>query len=82
MVGGDELLGLPYAFLGAGALGLLVSLWLVEDETTAGLMTRFYQQVAQGASYPAALRHAQLALKASHPHPYYWAPFMLIGQHA
>lgn len=82
VVGGDELLGLPYAFLGAGALGLLVSLWLVEDETTAGLMTRFYQQVAQGASYPAALRHAQLALKASHPHPYYWAPFMLIGQHA
>lgn len=82
VVGGDELLGLPYAFLGAGAQGLLVSLWLVEDETTAALMTRFYQQVAQGVGYPAALRHAQLALKASHPHPYYWAPFMLIGQHA
>ena len=33
VVGGDEPLGLPYAFLGAGALGLLVSLWLVDDET-------------------------------------------------
>lgn len=82
VVGGDELLGLPYAFLGAGALGLLVSLWLVEDETTAALMTQFYSQVAQGVSYPAALRRAQLALKSSLPHPYYWAPFVLIGQYA
>ncbi len=82
VIGGDELLGLPYAFLGAGAQGLLVSLWLVDDETTATLMPLFYQQLAQGAGYAAALRHAQLALKASRPHPYYWAPFVLIGQHA
>lgn len=82
VIGGDELLGLPYAFLGAGAQGLLVSLWLVEDQTTAALMPHFYQQLVQGASYPAALRQAQLALKTNHPHPYYWAPFVLIGQHS
>lgn len=82
VIGGDELLGLPYAFLGAGAQGLLVSLWLVEDQTTAALMPHFYQQLVQGARYPAALRQAQLALKTSHPHPYYWAPFVLIGQHS
>lgn len=80
VVGGDELLGLTYAFLGAGAAGLLVSLWLVEDETTAALMTHFYQQLDQGASHAAALRHAQRTLKENHPHPYYWAPFVLIGQ--
>jgi CHAT domain-containing protein len=79
VIGGDELLGLPYAFLGAGAVGLLVSLWLVEDEATAALMPHFYRQVAQGVSYPAALRLAQRTLRASHPHPYYWAPFVLIG---
>jgi CHAT domain-containing protein len=79
VIGGDELLGLPHAFLGAGAAGLLVSLWLVEDETTAALMTHFYRQLAQGSGYAAALRQAQLALKADHPHPYYWAPFVLIG---
>jgi CHAT domain-containing protein len=82
VVGGDEPLGLPYAFLGAGAVGLLVSLWLVEDETAATLMPRFYQQLAQGASYPGALRRAQIALKANQPHPYYWAPYVLIGQHS
>ncbi|MBK8985143.1 MAG: CHAT domain-containing protein [Chloroflexi bacterium] len=80
VIGGDELLGLTYAFLGAGAAGLLVSLWLVEDETTAALMTHFYQQLAQGTGHAAALRHAQRSLKKNHPHPYYWAPFVLIGQ--
>ena len=80
VIGGDELLGLTYAFLGAGAAGLLVSLWLVEDETTATLMTHFYQQLAQEAGHAAALRHAQRRLKETYPHPYYWAPFVLIGQ--
>ena len=80
VIGGDELLGLTYAFLGAGAAGLLVSLWLVEDETTATLMTEFYHCLAQGETHPAALRQAQLSLKATHPHPYYWAPFILIGK--
>jgi CHAT domain-containing protein len=79
VIGGDELLGLTHAFLGAGASGLLVSLWLVEDQTTAALMTDFYRRLAQGVSHPAALRQAQLALKANYPHPYYWAPFILIG---
>lgn len=79
VIGGDELLGLPHAFLGAGASGLLVSLWLVEDETTAALMTDFYGRLAQGDNYAAALRQAQLSLKTNHPHPYYWAPFVLIG---
>jgi CHAT domain-containing protein/tetratricopeptide (TPR) repeat protein len=79
VTGGDELLGLTHAFLGAGASGLLVSLWLVEDETTASLMTDFYHRLAQGESHSAALQQAQLSLKASHPHPYYWAPFILIG---
>jgi CHAT domain-containing protein len=45
-------------------------------------MPRFYQQLAQGASYPGALRRAQIALKANQPHPYYWAPYVLIGQHS
>jgi CHAT domain-containing protein len=80
VIGGDELLGLTYAFFGAGAAGLLVSLWLVEDETTATLMTLFYQQLAKEVGHAAALRHAQRRLKETYPHPYYWAPFVLIGQ--
>lgn len=78
---GDELLGLTRAFLGAGATTLVVSLWLAQDQTTAELMSIFYKQLQReevGAT--AALRHAQCILKRTHPHPYYWAPFILIGQ--
>jgi CHAT domain-containing protein len=79
---GDEILGLTRAFLGAGARSLCVSLWLVEDEASATLMACLYEQLAQGADYSLALRAAQLTLKERLPHPYYWAPFILIGQMA
>jgi CHAT domain-containing protein len=79
---GDELIGLARAFLGAGAASLVVSLWLVQDETTAGLMSDWYGALQEQPQQDraAALRKAQLRLKARCPHPYYWAPFVLIGQ--
>lgn len=80
VAGGDEILGLVRAFLGAGAATLVVSLWLVQDETTASLMADFYAEIHAGATPAQALRHAQMRLRRSHPHPYYWAPFVLIGK--
>ena len=79
ILGGDEILGLSRAFLGAGAAALAVSLWLVEDKTTALLMADWYQRLQQHGM-AAALRAAQLALKEQYPHPYYWAPFILMGK--
>jgi CHAT domain-containing protein len=43
-------------------------------------MERWYARMSDGAGRTTALREAQLALKERHPHPYYWAPFVLIGQ--
>lgn len=77
---GDEVLGLTRAFLGAGARALLVSLWLVQDTTTAALMREWYALIAHGMGHAAALRLAQIALRRQFPHPYYWAPFFLIGE--
>ena len=77
---GDEIIGLTRAFLGAGAATLVASLWLVEDETTAVLMAHWYEQMRRQQGRAAALRVAMLALKSEYPHPYYWAPFVLIGQ--
>ena len=77
---GDEILGLTRAFLGAGARALIVTLWLIEDESSASLMACLYERLAQGADYPSALRTAQLTLKEKLSHPYYWAPFIAIGQ--
>ncbi|MDP8929316.1 MAG: CHAT domain-containing protein, partial [Actinomycetota bacterium] len=76
---GDELMGLTRAFLGSGATTLVASLWLVQDETTAELMEMWYEQLRKGVGRAAALRNAQLALKQRWSHPYYWAPFVLIG---
>ncbi|MBI3241835.1 MAG: CHAT domain-containing protein [Chloroflexi bacterium] len=80
VMAGDEIIGLTRAFLGAGASTLVVSLWLVQDETTMTLMGNWYEQLKRGTGRAAALRAAQLSLKAVHPHPYYWAPFVLVGQ--
>ncbi len=81
--GGDELLGLMRAFLAAGAASLLLSHWLVEDRSTSQFMQAFYRGLFQGETKGAALRAAQLSLlKGEDPryaHPYFWAPFSLIG---
>ena len=77
---GDEIVGLMRAFLGAGVSSLVVSLWLVQDETTAEFMQVWYDHLRQGVPRAEALRAAQLALKVKFAHPYYWAPFMVVGQ--
>ena len=79
MIAGDELLGLVRGFLYAGARSMVVSLWDVHDKTTAELMTAFYQGVASGQTLAASLRSAMLSLKTQRAHPYYWAPFVVIG---
>jgi CHAT domain-containing protein len=80
VLGGDELVGLTRAFLGVGASTLVVSLWVVQDETTASLMEKYYERLRDGAGPAEALRAAQLAIKDERPHPYYWAPFVLMGK--
>ena len=79
--GGDELLGLSRAFLSAGAASLLISLWAVEDQSTAEFMQAFYDGVTQGQTKAAALQYAQRRFmeRREYAHPYYWAPFVLLG---
>jgi tetratricopeptide (TPR) repeat protein len=77
---GDELSGLMRGFLYAGAPSLLVSLWAVNDESTSKLMSGFYGHVQAGQTKRAALRLAQLEALEQYGHPYYWAPFILMGK--
>jgi CHAT domain-containing protein/tetratricopeptide (TPR) repeat protein len=82
ITGGDELVGFSRAFLYAGAAGLVLSLWRVEDQATARLMVRFYRGLLAGQTKAAALRLAQLSfleLDDARSHPFYWAPFFLVG---
>ena len=76
---GDELLGLARGLFHAGARSLVLSLWEVNDLSTTKFMTSFYRELESGRDKPAALRSAALALSNEHPHPFYWAPFFLVG---
>lgn len=79
---GEGLVGLTRSFFEAGARSLLVSLWSVDDRSTAELMRRFYGELFTSGSEPAAaLARAQAAM-ASEPAwraPYHWAGFVLQG---
>jgi CHAT domain-containing protein len=81
---GEGIIGLTRAFFYAGTPSVLVSLWKVNDASTADLMTSFYEQLGKnnGRSKAAALRQAQLKLIAEnkYSHPYYWAPFVIQGK--
>lgn len=76
---GDELHGLMRGFLYAGAPSVVASLWAVSDRSTAEFMREMYSHIRSGATKRAALRAAQIAIKDAYGHPYYWAPFVLMG---
>lgn len=75
-------LGLAGVALRSGARSTIATLWSVQDDSTAELMSFLYQVLNQPAiSKAEALRQAQLHLLQSqqYQHPYYWAAFVLIG---
>lgn len=80
---GDELIGLTRAFLYAGAPSVMVSLWSVDAGSTQELMLEFYKLLKNGSDKATALQEAQKKIMmqegGKYSHPYYWAPFVLIG---
>lgn len=72
---GGEAVGLPRAFLAAGASAVVTSLWMADDQSTSTQMHDLYSHLRRGLNPPAALRQAQLDSARREPHPYYWAPF-------
>ncbi|NEU79335.1 CHAT domain-containing protein, partial [Nostoc sp. UIC 10630] len=83
-------LGLAGVAVRAGARSTLASLWSVNDESTSELMSEFYRELVhtngrKNVNKAEALRQAQLALLNNRvpdkkwERPYYWAPFVLVG---
>ena len=77
---GDELLGLQRGLFFAGATSLLLSLWDVHDRSTADLMQAFYKSYISTNDMAASLQIAMKQLREESPHPYFWAPFVLVGK--
>jgi CHAT domain-containing protein len=78
---GDDWVGLVRAFLFAGADNVLATLWPVQDRSAASVMRTFYQRLAPGQSFPAALAAAQRQAIGDKrtADPAYWAAFTLVG---
>ena len=81
---GDEraALGLAGMAVRSGARSTIATLWSVNDQATSKLMGELYQQLAnQKVTKAEALRQAQLALLGDkwYQHPFYWAPYILVG---
>jgi CHAT domain-containing protein len=75
-------LGLAGIAVRSGARSTLASLWYISDEATSVLMGKLYESLSQQNMTKAeAVRQAQLALlnNPQYANPYYWAPFVLVG---
>lgn len=78
---GKEIDGFGLVGQQQGAKAVLATLWKVNDKSTAVLMADMYAQKVKGKNKIEALRQAQIDLKNKHEysHPYFWAPFILMG---
>ncbi len=75
-----ELLGIAGLAVQSGARSTLATLWRINDLSTSLLMADFYgQMVDQGFSKAKALQKAQIQLLKQRPHPFQWAPYLLVG---
>lgn len=77
---GEEILGFGHQLQQAGALASMATLWRVDDRATHEFMKHFYQALKNATNKAEALREAQnTMISGEFHHPYYWAPFILIG---
>ena len=79
VVHGEGIYGLQRAFLLAGAQSVICSLWRVSDEATRTLMVHFYRFWLGSRDVRKAFQQAQQELRKTHPHPFYWGAFVVVG---
>lgn len=78
---GEGVIGLSWGFMVAGCPATIVSQWKVDSASSTPLMVTLHQQLHAGVEKAEALREASLALRKDerYRHPFYWAPFVLVG---
>ena len=78
---GDRLatLGLAGITVRAGVSSTIATLWSVDDLATTQIMYRFYEELNSGVPQAKAVQKAQLAFLEQEKRPYFWAPFVLLG---
>lgn len=81
LVSGEGVMGLGRAFQYAGAKSVLASLWSVAEDSTVKLVEKFFMYLKAGNDRMTALRMARADIrKEGYEHPFFWSPFILIGE--
>jgi tetratricopeptide (TPR) repeat protein len=81
VVRAEGVMSLGRAFLAAGAASVTVSLWEVDDRSTSLFMEKYYRRILTGVAKSEALSLARQSLfEKGYRNPFYWAPFILIGE--
>merc|ERR1712100_403349 len=79
----DGIVGLPRAFIAAGAKSVLATMWATQDESSPVLVDAWHKAVKEEPSQAKALRASILAMQAEaggqYKHPVHWAGFTLLG---
>ncbi len=80
-ISGEGTMGMGRAFQYAGAKSVLMSLWSVSEKASVNLVESFFKHLKEGKNKQEALRLARQEIrKAGYDHPFYWAPFILVGE--
>jgi hypothetical protein len=80
-ISGEGTMGMGRAFQYAGAKTVLMSLWSVSENTSVQLVESFFKHLKEGKSKLEALRLARREIRqAGYDHPFFWAPFILVGE--
>jgi CHAT domain-containing protein/Tfp pilus assembly protein PilF len=83
---GEGIMNLARGFIYAGVPGIVMTMWSVEDQASAQIVTSFYDYLDDGMPKDEALRQAKLDMLAEgnmlRSHPYYWAAYVTIGDYS
>ena len=81
VISGEGTMGMGRAFQYAGARSVLMSLWSVAEKSSVQMVESFFRHVKEGKSKLEALRLARKEIReAGYDHPFFWAPFILVGE--
>ncbi len=80
---GEGIISLAHSFMYAGCPSVLMTLWKVDEKTSADVVTLFYKNLSKGMSKSEALQKAKIEYLRNAPknlaHPYFWAGMTLVG---
>ena len=83
---GEGILSLARGFIYSGVSSIVMTLWEIDDISSADIMSGFYKRLKEGEKIDEALRNSKLnyfhTSDQLHAHPYFWSAYIQIGDNS